>query len=136
MSIGAKNKNLNFSYTQTEIPFVKVDPDRVKQIIVNLLSNAVKYTKRGSIETTTKFDEKFVYFIFADTGIGMSAEQLKNLFGKFYRVSSTETKDISGSGLGLWISLQLAQRMGGDISAESIEGVGSHFTLKLPRYKE
>ncbi|MEI7621468.1 MAG: HAMP domain-containing sensor histidine kinase [Candidatus Moraniibacteriota bacterium] len=136
MSISAKNKNLIFSYTQTEIPFVKVDPDRVKQIIVNLLSNAVKYTKKGAVETTTKFDEKFVYLIFADTGIGMSAGQLKNLFGKFYRVSSNETKDVSGSGLGLWISLQLTQKMGGDISVESIEGVGSHFTLKLPRYKE
>jgi len=133
MKISASSKNIELINNTGVVPIAYCDPDRVKQIVVNLLSNAIKYTQKGKIEITSKSDREFIYIIFADTGIGMSAEQAKNLFEKFYRISSDKTKDISGTGLGLWISRQLARKMRGDITVESIEGVGSHFTLKLPR---
>ena len=132
MNVTAQAKNLQLIYKPTQLPIVYGDLDRVKQIVINLISNAIKYTKVGSVNISTKIDDRFLFIVFADTGIGMSPEQAKNLFGKFYRISTEQTKDIAGTGLGLWISLQLANKMRGDITVESIEGVGSHFTLKLP----
>ena len=71
----------------------------------------------------------------ADTGIGISSEDRVNLFQKFYRVKNKKTEDIIGTGLGLWITLEIIKRMGGKITLESIEGVGSHFTIYLPLVK-
>ncbi|MEI8343707.1 MAG: HAMP domain-containing sensor histidine kinase [Candidatus Moraniibacteriota bacterium] len=133
MKISASNKNLELNNQIEALPTAYCDLERVKQIVVNLLSNAIKYTQKGSVKITGRFDDKFIYLIFADTGIGMSAEQVKNLFGKFYRITNDKTKNISGTGLGLWISRQLARKMRGDILVESMEGVGSRFTLKIPR---
>ena len=133
MKISASNKNLELNNQIEVLPTAYCDLERVKQIVVNLLSNAIKYTQKGSVKITGRFDDKFIYLIFADTGIGMSAEQVKNLFGKFYRITNDKTKNISGTGLGLWISRQLARKMRGDILVESMEGVGSRFTLKIPR---
>ena len=133
MKISASNKNLELNNQIEVLPTAYCDLERVKQIVVNLLSNAIKYTQKGSVKITGRFDDNFIYLIFADTGIGMSAEQVKNLFGKFYRITNDKTKNISGTGLGLWISRQLARKMRGDILVESMEGVGSRFTLKIPR---
>jgi len=133
MKVSAQQKKLELLSAFDTLPKVNADPDRLKQIIVNLLSNAIKYTPTGSVTVSTKTEGKWVYVTVADTGIGMSAQQTKDLFGKFYRIASEQTKQISGTGLGLWISRELARKMKGDITVESIEGVGSHFTLQLPK---
>jgi signal transduction histidine kinase len=133
MKVSARQKNLDLSCVFDTLPKVNADPDRLKQIIVNLISNAIKYTPKGSVTVSAKADGRWVYVTVADTGIGMSSQQAKDLFGKFYRVVSEQTKQISGTGLGLWISRELARKMKGDITVESIEGVGSHFTLQLPK---
>lgn len=109
------------------------DPERVKQIVVNLLSNAIKYTPKGKVEIQGKEDDQWIYLTVADTGLGISSENMKNLFSKFFRVRNRETADITGTGLGLWIAREIAQKMEGDLTVESIEGVGSHFTLKLKK---
>lgn len=131
MRVNAVKKNLELVYEQKEIPRVMADPARVKQILINLLSNAVKYTPQGKVEILIKEEGKYVFVTVADSGLGISAEDLKNLFSKFYRIQNEDTKNISGTGLGMWISRELARKMEGDLEVESIAGVGSHFTLKL-----
>lgn len=128
----AAQKNLELNYLRENLPRVKADPERLKQVIINLLSNAVKYSIKGKVEVTTKLFGKKVLLTVADTGVGISAEDQKKLFQKFSRVYNEETKMVGGTGLGLWISRELVQKMGGDIEVESIRGVGSHFTVNLP----
>lgn len=128
----AAQKGLELEYSPEKLPGVKADPERLKQVLVNLLSNAVKYTVKGRVEVLAKIDGNKLMLTVADTGVGVSAEDQKKLFQKFSRVYNEETKMVSGTGLGLWISRELILKMGGDITVESIRGVGSHFTIHLP----
>lgn len=131
MQVSAQQKKLELANNIKKPSEINADSERVKQILVNLLSNAIKYTPAGKIEVKSREDDKFVYVTVADTGLGISAEDMKNLFAKFYRIKNADTEKISGTGLGLWISKEIAQKMEGDLTVESIVGVGSHFTLKL-----
>lgn len=128
----AIQKSLALNYSPAQLPKVKADPDRVKQILINFISNAIKYTIKGKVDILTEVKDNKLLITIADTGVGISAEDQKKLFQKFSRVYNAETKTVSGSGLGLWIARELAVKMGGDITAESIRGIGSHFTLYLP----
>jgi len=114
---------------------ISADPARVKQVIVNLIGNAIKYTPKGSVKVITAHKNNEFLITVADTGIGISSEEQKNLFQKFYRVKNEKTKEIIGTGLGLWITAETVKRMKGEITVESIEGVGSHFTIHLPLAK-
>jgi CheY-like chemotaxis protein/two-component sensor histidine kinase len=110
------------------------DPTRVKQILTNLLSNAVKYNHEGGqvIVSSRLTDEGRVALDVIDTGPGMSAEQLAQLFQPFNRLGR-EAGPVEGTGIGLVISLRLAELMGGKLHARSALGMGSTFTLELPR---
>ena len=132
-SVAAEKKGLELRYVPLPEAVVMADPDRVKQILVNVLSNAVKYTPKGTVEVTVTDDRDTVSVTVADSGLGISAEDMEHLFSKFYRVRNAETERISGTGLGLWIAREIARKMGGDLTAESIHGVGSHFTLHLKK---
>jgi signal transduction histidine kinase len=135
----AQEKQLNLIFQEKEEPyFIKVNPHRLKEIIYNLIDNAIKYTFEGEVKIQTQVDEKRkrYYIIIQDTGLGMSAENQKHLFEKFYRIKSRETADIPGTGLGLWITKQLVEKMGGEILVESIEKIGSKFTIIFPLFKE
>ncbi len=136
-SVLAGEKGLAFSYVDTDLPseHVFADPERMKQILVNLLSNAVKYTREGRVELSVSEKGDDVIVTVADTGLGISAEDMEHLFGKFYRVRNADTEKISGTGLGLWIAREIARKMGGDLTVESIQGVGSHFSLRLKKAK-
>jgi signal transduction histidine kinase len=133
MLVMIREKKMTLRFQPISPVNVNADPDRLKQILVNLISNAVKYTPQGEITISVKEDKKFLYITVADTGLGISAENLKNLFAKFYRIKNDKTISIAGTGLGLWISREIARKMDGDINVESIEGVGSHFILKLKK---
>lgn len=137
MIIKAKEKNLALTYEPSQAPIIiKADENRFKQILINLIGNSIKYTEKGSIAITeTVKDNEFLLTV-ADTGIGISAENLSNLFHKFYRIQNEKTKGITGTGLGLWITLEIVKRMKGNITVESIEGTGSHFTVHLPIAKK
>ena len=137
-SILAKEKGLDFKYPDTDMSTLRIvaDPERVKQIIVNLFSNAVKYTKEGSVSVTVSEYKGDALITVADTGLGISAEDMSHLFEKFYRIKNVETEKIPGTGLGLWIAREIAQKMGGDLTVESISGVGSHFSLRLKKSHE
>ena len=128
----AQEKHLSLTYERKELPLVWVDGDRFRQILVNLVGNAIKYTPRGSITITMVAENGMVTVRVSDTGLGISAEDQKHLFGKFFRVRSQETNDIRGTGLGLWITAELVKQMSGVISVESIKGKGSVFAIVFP----
>jgi signal transduction histidine kinase/sensor domain CHASE-containing protein/DNA-binding NarL/FixJ family response regulator/HPt (histidine-containing phosphotransfer) domain-containing protein len=113
------------------------DPSRTRQILLNLASNAVKFTERGMVQVTVgvaSADDPSVRLRFSvsDTGIGIAAEHLGQLFDHFVQVDSSRARRFEGTGLGLAISKQLVTRMGGSISVESEPGRGSRFTFVLP----
>ena len=117
-----------------ENPIVRADADKLQQVLLNLLSNAVKFTPDGGAVTlrcTT--DGPRVLISVEDTGIGIPDEKLNDVFEPFVQVDRTLTSTHEGAGLGLAISRDLARAMGGDLTATSQLGVGSVFTLALPR---
>lgn len=107
------------------------DPLRTRQIIANIVGNAVKYTVRGRIEVRVERRENLIAIEVADTGPGLSREELDQAFLAFQRVERTGA-GVTGAGLGLSLSRQLARLMGGALDATSAVGVGSCFTLTLP----
>ncbi|RAK51215.1 hybrid sensor histidine kinase/response regulator [Phenylobacterium soli] len=108
------------------------DPTRVRQILYNLISNALKFTDEGEIRVTARRDGELLEIAVADTGVGISPENLVRLFEKFDQLDSSTTRRFGGTGLGLAICRELAQLMGGEIAVESQAGVGSRFLVRLP----
>jgi signal transduction histidine kinase len=112
------------------------DQTKVRQALYNLLSNAAKFTERGTITLTVGSEEingaAWITFQVVDTGIGMTAGQMRQLFKEFTQVDASTTRKYGGTGLGLALSQRLCQMMGGDISVESEAGRGSTFTIRLP----
>lgn len=126
--------------------FVNADPDiprgllgdeaGIRQVIVNLMTNAVKYTEKGSITlTVSQTRQEYGINLFvsvADTGVGISPENLDKIYTSFYRVDTKKNRSVEGTGLGLAISKKLIDRMGGFISVKSEYGVGSEFRFVIP----
>jgi signal transduction histidine kinase/DNA-binding response OmpR family regulator/methyl-accepting chemotaxis protein len=132
-----KNKNRLIVDCPSDIGSLRADDVRVRQVILNLLSNACKFTENGEIRLTvapTRFDEADgVSISVADTGIGLSAEQITSLFQDFVQADTSTTRKYGGSGLGLAISQRFCRMMGGEITVHSEPGHGSTFTIWLPR---
>lgn len=129
----ANNKGLDLSVDIAEgLPNIRVDEGRLQEIFTNLIDNAVKYTETGSVTITQKLDGKKLETSIKDTGFGMSPEDSKRLFQRFYRIRTDKTSTINGTGLGLWIIKQYIEAMGGKIEVESIEGTGSNFIVSFP----
>lgn len=133
MNNEAKEKGLKLSCLSSELPNIKVDRIRFKQIVQNLVHNAIKYTDRGGVTISSRQVEagKFLEIRVSDTGIGINQEKQKQLFSKFFRENNEDIKGVKSAGLGLYLSSELAQKMDGSISFESKEGVGSDFVLKF-----
>lgn len=111
------------------------DPEKTRQILINLVSNAIKFTDReGTIMIHCDADDDRVWFRVQDTGRGIAAEKIEAVFEPFVQVNKQFTRD-EGVGLGLAISRDLARLMNGDLTAESEVGIGSTFTLTLPRHR-
>lgn len=115
-----------------DLPLVWADPIRVRQIILNLLSNAIKFTNSGSVTLKAEQRGEWVAISVIDTGIGIPEEARTGIFDRFGQISSGTITDIEGTGLGLDISKQLTQMLGGDLSVSSEVGKGSQFTFTLP----
>jgi PAS domain S-box-containing protein len=120
---------------QPGLPEVIVtDPTRLRQILLNLVGNAVKFTERGEIAIEVVFRQlgrPMIEFAVSDTGIGIPAEQLADIFRPFTQADTSSRRRFRGSGLGLTISRRLARMLGGDISVESQLGRGSRFVLSI-----
>ncbi len=136
--IRAHQKNLEFK--------VDIDPDipsmlygdevRIKQVVTNMLTNAVKYTESGSVTLSAKgervaADQILLRISVEDTGMGIRKESLDDLFRSFKRVDESDNRNIEGTGLGLNISKQLIEMMGGKITVDSVYHKGSVFTIEL-----
>ena len=106
------------------------DPLRIKQIVDNLLSNALKFTARGTVTIHVFVRVRYLVFSVSDTGRGIARDDLEHIFQAFTRLSSAQ--GVEGFGLGLAITRQLVDLMGGRIDVRSVEGVGSTFTVEIP----
>jgi signal transduction histidine kinase len=116
----------------SDLPTAYSDQDKIRQILLNTLSNAAKFTHKGRITLQVQQQDGLLICEVVDSGIGMNEEQLARVFEEFQQAESTTSRDYGGTGLGLPISKQLAQLLGGDLVATSIEGEGSTFTLSIP----
>jgi signal transduction histidine kinase len=112
------------------------DMTKVRQILLNLLSNATKFTQNGTITLSGAHEQcadgTWIVLRIADTGVGMTAEQVQRLFQPFTQAHAGTARKYGGNGLGLALSRHLCQLMGGDISVESAPGQGSTFTIRFP----
>ena len=119
------------------MPLVTADPTRLRQVLLNLLGNAIKFTDYGSVRLNARWqvtghDQLQLVCEVIDTGIGMSAEQLRILFEPFQQGDSSTSRRYGGTGLGLAIAHNLVDKMGGTLQASSQPGEGSRFVLSLP----
>lgn len=145
----AEEKKINYKFGSKEAPslsqkfrleqvaYSSIDPNFMREILDNLIDNALKYTlEGGSVFVNARADENRVIISIADSGIGISADDLGHIFQKFYRADNSDTRTIGGTGLGLYIVKQRAEAMGGRVYAESTYGEGSTFYVSLPRLSE
>lgn len=140
----AARKSLRLTYDQNDgisvdhgdrviVPLyvIYVDYDQLKEILGNLVENALKYTKMGGVTVGVRDNAGRVRFEVRDTGIGIPPEDLPHLFQKFYRVDNSDTREIGGTGLGLYLIKKLANNMGGEVGVESHYGRGSTFWVEF-----
>lgn len=116
--------------------YVRVDPDRIREVVANIFNNAVKYTDAGKISIGLTGDDNVVQMSIKDTGPGVAPEDIGHLFQKFYRVDNSATRKVGGTGLGLFISRKIVELYNGRIWIESKLGEGSTFFINLPRLSE
>lgn len=131
-----KNANTLVVKADESLGTIRADQTKVRQALFNLLSNAAKFTEHGTISLGVTHEvlrtSEWILFEVRDTGIGISSEQMRQLFKEFTQVDASTTRRHGGTGLGLALSRRMCQLMGGDITATSVLGVGSIFTIRLP----
>jgi len=135
--MATKNSNRIVIDCSVDLGTMHADQTRFRQSVLNLASNANKFTEKGTITIAAhqgqENDRDWITIAVADTGIGMTADQMSKLFQEFSQASSATASKYGGTGLGLAISRRFCQMMGGDITVESAPGSGSTFTIRLPR---
>ena len=134
MAMRAAEKGLEFIHLiESDVPrALKGDPGRIRQILVNLVGNAIKFTEKGEVIVRISLEERdanhgLIRFTVTDTGIGIPEERVGRIFDSFTQADGSTTRHYGGTGLGLTISKQLAEMMGGRIGLKSEEGAGSTF---------
>src|ERR1700720_864189 len=138
--MATKNGNRLVIDCAADLGTIHADQTRFRQSLLNLASNANKFTEKGTITIAAHQGQEngrdWITVAVADTGIGMTPEQMGKLFQEFSQASSATASKYGGTGLGLAISKRFCQMMGGDITVESQPGCGSTFTIRLPRIVE
>ena len=138
--LAAKNANSVVVRCGAAKQTMHADQMRVRQALLNLLSNANKFTRNGTVsidvQRRREAGRDWITIAVKDTGIGMTAEQVGNLFQEFSQADAATASKYGGTGLGLTISRRFCQMMGGDITVASEPGHGSTFTIRLPRVVE
>jgi len=140
MALAAHQKSLEIAVIHgASVPArVRLDPHRVRQVLVNLLGNAVKFTERGGVTLRTQLaapvsdGHATIEFAVEDTGIGIASARLAAIFDPFTQADGSTSRRFGGTGLGLTISSRLIELMGGRISVDSVEGRGSTFRVLVP----
>jgi signal transduction histidine kinase len=134
-----KNGNVLLVECPADAGTMHADATKVRQALFNLLSNAAKFTEAGTITLSVSSvlsPQPSVLFAVRDTGIGMTGEQIGRLFEAFSQAEASTASKYGGTGLGLALSREFCRLMGGDITVESTPGLGSTFTIVLPRVVE
>lgn len=130
----AIEKGLSLQVTKSPSATIQADKDKVREILNNLIGNALKFTESGTVTISWASDTDEVKVFITDSGIGISQNEQLKLFGKFKQITTQQVGKPSGSGLGLYISRELARKMGGELWIEkSVLGKGSTFAFSLPR---
>jgi signal transduction histidine kinase/ActR/RegA family two-component response regulator len=127
--------NISLSYScelPDDLAVSWTDESRLKQILFNLLSNAFKFTEKGKVEFGYTIKEEFLEFFVKDSGTGISAENIESIFDRFWQAGKPNSRQIGGIGLGLSISKELVEKMGGSLRAASRPGEGSAFYFTIP----
>lgn len=129
-----KNSNKFVVKIDKSIETMKSDETKLKQVLLNMISNSSKFTKKGTV--SLKISEEgidMVKFELSDTGIGMTEDQLKNVFEEFTQAETSTSKDYGGTGLGLPICKKITELMGGKIEVKSKIGEGTTFSIIVPK---
>ena len=111
---------------------IQTDGTKLRQMLVNLLSNGIKFTDKGEVRVSCSVNSGNLEVRIADTGVGIAAENIENVFEPFWQAEQTATRKTGGTGLGLSVTRKLARLLGGDVSVASKQGVGTTFLLTLP----
>ena len=134
LHVSAEEKTIQLVHTGTvDTHLVIGDRRRLHQALTNLVSNAIKYTQQGAIEISISETLRATEIRVKDTGMGISSDDQRKLFAPFFRVQSDDVSQITGTGLGMWITKQLIELMSAKIDVESIKGVGTHVVITLPK---
>lgn len=115
--------------------YAYVDAGHLREVLSNLIGNSIKYTRTGSITIGISGDDMHITISIVDTGIGIPQEDIPHLFQKFYRVDNSDTREIGGTGLGLYLCRRIIEAMNGRIWVQSEYGKGSMFFIEIPRLK-
>ncbi|SDH32024.1 ATP-binding protein [Desulfosporosinus hippei] len=131
-----QNNNLQLSFNlPSDLPVIEADKNKIKQALMNLLSNAIKFTPSGGsihLQVLYNEDKEEIQVSICDTGRGIEADKLNQVFGKFFQVDSGTSREFGGLGLGLAVAKQMIELHGGRIWVESVLGQGSAFHFTLP----
>lgn len=137
LGLQAHNKGLGISLDyHAHHSGLLADPLRLRQVLTNLLGNAVKFTEQGEVNLSVTEQDGGLLFEVRDTGIGIAADRLAHIFDPFAQADVSMSRRFGGTGLGTTIARQLSELMGGTLRVESTPGVGSCFSLSLPRHTE
>jgi signal transduction histidine kinase len=130
----AEMRHIQFEYKKPDnIPDIDVDEDKIRQVIMNFSDNAIYYSRENTtVDVELTVDERNVYFVVKDRGIGVPASERENLFGKFFRASNAKKQRPDGTGVGLYLAKMVVESHGGKIIFDSVEGEGSTFGFSLP----
>ncbi len=128
-----KSLTLSINVETARDVLMTTDGSRLHQIITNLTSNAIKYTPQGSVTVELNDKHNRIEIRIKDTGTGISAEDQQKLFTPFFRIQSAYTQTVTGTGLGMWITSQLVEKLGGTIGVESIKDVGTNVVLSFKK---
>ena len=141
--VAISGKDVRLEENFESVPLLYVDPQRIRQILFNLVGNAAKFTERGKIVLSVSFrkntgenaEDGCLTISVSDTGCGIAPDDLENVLKPFIQAKNTGASKSKGTGLGLPICCQLAERMGGKLSLESTLGAGSTFTVVFPNVR-
>jgi signal transduction histidine kinase len=127
----AKGLSFELRPPKTDL-IVRTDPMKLRQVLLNLISNAVKYTEHGGVTLSGRTVNGEVQFLVEDTGVGVAEDHLEKIFEPFWQVEQTTTRRAGGTGLGLAVTRQFVELIGGTIGVESTPGKGSTFRVSVP----
>ncbi len=141
MQFVAQKKHLNLTFqlsnssgkTVAPLYYVAANPERLREVVMNLIDNAIKFTAEGGITINLTGNDKFTQIDVSDTGLGIANEDIPHLFQKFYRIDSSATRTIGGTGLGLYLCRTVVEFFNGRVWVTSKIGHGSTFHIELPR---